>query len=96
MKKQLLFSTLAAIMLSACGSGITQNEGTQNAETITAFHIFKMLNPDMAAESTNADSSDRMYFNWEDKEDEFSGSSSDIWLIVALVKAERGGSAGRE
>ena len=77
MKKQLLFSTLAAIMLCACGSGITQNEGTQNADTITAFHIFKLLNPDMAAESTNADSSDRMYYLLYNEE-ELSGISTQL------------------
>ena len=72
MKKQLLFSTLAAIMLSACGGGSNQNAGGENkaaADTITAFQIFKMINPDMAAESTNADSSDRMYYLLYNEED---------------------------
>ena len=78
MKKQLLFSTLAAIMLSACGGGSNQNAGGENkaaADTITAFQIFKMINPDMAAESTNADSSDRMYYLLYNEE-ELSGIST--------------------
>ncbi|MCR5454277.1 MAG: hypothetical protein K6F33_04760, partial [Bacteroidales bacterium] len=79
MKKQLTIIALAAIMLSACGgSGANQNSGGENkaaADTITAFQIFKMLNPDMAAESTNADSSDRMYYLLYNEE-ELSGIST--------------------
>ena len=78
MKKQLAIIFLAAIMLSACGGGSNQNAGGENkaaADTITAFHIFKMLNPDMAAESTNADSSDRMYYLLYNEE-ELSGIST--------------------
>ena len=42
MKKQLLFSTLAAIMLCACGGGSNQNAGGENkaaADTITPAQI---------------------------------------------------------
>ena len=78
MKIKHLSILFAAIMLSACGGGSNQNAGGENkaaADTITAFHIFKLLNPDMAAESTNADSSDRMYYLLYNEE-ELSGIST--------------------
>ncbi len=74
MKKYIL-PTLAALMLSACGGGTNQNSGGGDNkvadDTITAFKIYKMIDPEKAEKNKEADTKGKMYFSfgemdWDD------------------------------
>ena len=72
MKKQITIISIAALMLSACGGGANQNSGGNKAQvdTITAFQIYQMVDPEKAATYKDTVSSDRLFFSWSYTDEE--------------------------
>lgn len=74
MKIKHLPIALAALMLSACGGSNQNSGGGDNKvadDTITAFQIYKMIDPEKAEKNKEADTKEKMYFSfgemdWDD------------------------------
>lgn len=92
--KNLLIYTFCAMALLACNSGQKQNNGgnvsaaSNSADTISAYEIFKMINPEEAEKYKDADTAGMKYFAYSDVNWEEYGAKD---VIVQCLNHKDGG-----